>query len=107
MTTRTPTKTRGSQFDAARDDDRESLTALGRESGAAEARERRLAGQRAGLAERDVLLLGMAGFKLLVHEWAGEHDGEALVEGPPDLAQACFLEGFLPAFADGMRRTGS
>src|ERR1700693_2834194 len=53
-----------------------------------------------------MLLLGTACFKRLVAEWAREHNGEPVVQPPPDLAQACFLEGFLPAFTDGLRRTG-
>lgn len=107
MTTTTRTETRDGKFNAARDDDRESLTALGRSSGAAEAKARRLGGQRVCLREDETLLLGMTSFKLLVDEWARDHKGQPFVEPPPELAQACFLEGFLPAFVDGMRRTGS
>jgi hypothetical protein len=106
MTNRTLTGTRDAEFDAARDEDRESLTALGRAFGAAEAKGLRLAGQGACLTEHETLLLGIGRFKLLADEWASDHNGEALVEPPADLAQACFLEGFLPAFVDGMRRTG-
>jgi len=107
MTTETLTETRDGEFNAARDDDRESLTALGRSSGASEARVLRLAGQGARLSEHETLLLGVACFKRLGDEWARDHNGQAFVEAPPELAQACFLEGFLPAFVDGMRRTGS